>query len=97
LCRNWKLVEIGAKACKVSGILEGLCREPYPSLVLVIEGRLEPATQFDHYKLAADAFDRNRIKYRHKAEWVVKELWVNLSRTIFLSTSYSSGILLIIN
>jgi hypothetical protein len=64
--------------------------------VLVIEGRLEPATQFDHY-VATDAFDRNRMKYRHKAEWVVKELCVSLSRTTFLSTLYSLGILLIIN
>jgi hypothetical protein len=97
LRRNWKLVVTGAKACKVNGILGCLCRLHYPGLVDMGDGQLEPATTFSHYALAADAEDRNRNKYSHKAERVVRELRVSLSRTTFLSTSYSLGILLIIN
>jgi hypothetical protein len=97
LRRNGKLLEIGAKARKVNGILGGLCRLHYPGLVDMGDDQLEPATEFGHYALAADAEDRNRNKYSHKVERVVRELRVSLSRTTFLSTSYSLGILLIIN
>jgi len=101
LCRNWKLVETGAKARKVNGILGGLCREHYPGLVEVSPDMFEPATQFDHYELAADAMDRSGHRYRNKAERVVRDLSVSLSGThcilLATDTSYSFCILLIIN
>lgn len=64
-----------AKARRVNGILGGLCKEHYPGLVEVSEGRWELATQFDHYKLAADAMDLNRNKYNDRAERVIKDSW----------------------
>jgi len=101
LCRNWKLVETGAKARKVNGILGGLCREHYPGLVEVSPDMFEPATQFDHYELAADAMDHSGHRYRNKAERVVRDLSVSLSGThcilLATDTSYSLGILLISN
>ena len=44
MCRNWKLVDTGAKARKVNGILGGLCREHYPGLVEVSPDMFELAT-----------------------------------------------------
>ena len=44
LCRIWKLMETRAKACKVNGILGGMCREHYPGLVEVSPDMFEPAT-----------------------------------------------------
>jgi hypothetical protein len=88
------LVDEGVEARNVNGILGLMCREHFPSLVWKSEDEEpEPATSFDHYALVADARDVNNREFRNKADQVIMELWVSLSRTTALNSSHSLDIL----
>lgn len=54
--------------------------------------RYEPAWTWTHYQNAPDTHDRDGRCFESKAERVKTELWVSLSRTTLLNSSYSSNI-----
>jgi hypothetical protein len=86
----------GAHTRQVNGIIYLLCKEHFPGLV-EYAGVTGPAYSFDHYAAAPDVEDRANRRYNNKAERVKQELWVSLSRTTLLNTSYSLDILEIMN
>jgi hypothetical protein len=88
------LVDEGVQARNVNGILGLLCREHFPGLVWTSEDEdLEPATSFDLYALIDDALDVQNMTFRNKADWVIMELWVSVSRTTAFNSSHSLDIL----
>ena len=67
-----------APARNVNGILGLLCKEHFLGLVRKGDQHWELAWTFDHYALVQDAPDHNGIRYRNKADRVIRELWVSL-------------------
>ena len=85
--RGWRKVGGGDHARHVNGILGLLIKEKFPGLVQF--GRpIEPAYTWAHYDAVPDAPDRDGRVFADKAQRVKAELWVSLSCTTLLNTSY---------
>jgi hypothetical protein len=93
LDKSWKVVEnAGGHGHNLNGIINLLCREPFPRLVEYV-GVTDPTYTFDHYIVALDAIDRDGKEFNNKVERVKQELWVSLPRTILFNMSHSLHIL----
>ena len=95
LGRNFVIVAPGAHKRMPNGILGLLCKLHYPSR-MQIAGQLQPASSWEHYIAAEVRRDREGREYPNKAQRVLNELWVSLTGTTFLNTSYSLYILKIL-
>ena len=85
--RGWRKVGGGDHARHVNGILGLLIKEKFPGLVQF--GRtIETAYTWVHYATVPDAPDRDGRVFADKAQRVKVELWVSLSLTTLLNTSY---------
>ncbi|TVT97241.1 hypothetical protein EJB05_57510, partial [Eragrostis curvula] len=72
--RTWTPPAGGSHKRKVNSILGTLCRQHYPSLVLLLEG-LEIADTFEHYAAVNDVEDRDGRMFHNKMDRVISELW----------------------
>ena len=70
-----------------NGILGLLCKDHYPRCI-EIDGRLQPASAWEHYIQAIDRPDREGRCFASKAERVLQELWVSLVCAIIVNTSH---------
>ena len=75
-CRNFTIIAPGVHNHMPNGILGLLCKLHYPGC-MIIDGQLQPALSWDHYREAIDTVDRLGRAYANKAEWVLAELWVS--------------------
>ena len=85
--RGWRKVSGGDHACHVNDILGLLIKEKFPGLVQ-FGGTIEPTYTWAHYAAVHNAPDRDGRVFIDKVQRVKAELWVSLSRTILLNTSY---------
>ena len=85
--RGWRKVGGGDHARHVNGILGLLIKEKFPGLVQF--GRtIEPAYMWAHYAAVPDTPHRDGKVFADKTQRVKAKLWVSLSRTTLLNTSY---------
>ena len=85
--RNFVIVVPGVLKRIPNGILGLLCKDHYPECI-EIDGRLQPASAWEHYIQAIDRPDREGRCFASKAERVLQELWVSLVCAIIVNTSH---------
>ena len=85
--RGWRKVGGGDHARHVNGILGLLIKEKFPGLVQFGE-TIKLAYMWAHYAVVPNTPDRDGRVFADMAHRVKAELWLSLSRTTLLNTSY---------